>query len=399
MTIRRRVLLWFVACLVVLVAAAALILRGPAFGAASAAQGLARYTNSPQFVDGRFENAPPQASLDLAKLRTMIGNYLGGQVREPRFAIPVRALGAADFTSAAPDLRLYWFGHASVLIELDGMRLMTDPIFSERASPFTSLGPRRFHPPPLPLARMPRLDAVLISHDHYAHLDLRSVQHFAAQGTNFYVGLGIGAHLERWGVPLAQIHELDWWESATLQSLTIHCTPARHYSGRRTADNSTLWSSWFVRGPGRAVYYSGDTGYTTHFADIRARLGAPDVAIIKIGAYGETWLDIHMDPEAAVRAHADLGAATLLPVHWATFNLAYHDWAEPIERTLAAAAIHGIKVATPRVGEAFDFGQPLPATRWWRQPPSPLPLSREGRGEGERGQGRGAERGTQRLSR
>lgn len=371
MTAMFRVLLWLAAGALLLALVARVVMRGPAFGATGDPQRLARYADSPQFVDGRFANRPPQERLDLAKLRTMIGNYLGGQVREPGAPIPVDALDAAAFAAAAPDLRLHWFGHASVLIEIDGVRLMTDPMFSERASPFASLGPRRFHAPPLPLARMPRLDAVLISHDHYDHLDVRSVQHFAAGGTHFYVGLGIGAHLERWGVAPAQIHEMDWWQAARLGRLTIHSTPARHYSGRRAADNSTLWSSWFVRGTRRAVYYSGDTGYTAHFADIRARLGAPDVAIIKVGAYGETWLDIHMDPEAAVTAHADLGASALLPVHWATFNLAYHDWAEPIERTLAAAAIRGIQVATPRVGEAFDFGQALPAARWWRQPPSP----------------------------
>jgi L-ascorbate metabolism protein UlaG (beta-lactamase superfamily) len=355
-----RLLRWSAAVLVILFAAGCAILRLPAFGGDP---DPAAYGASPQVSGERFENVPPQEALTLGKLRTMIGNYLGGQERAPRGSVPVVPWSPGATTP--PGLRLTWFGHASVLIEIDGLRLMTDPVFGERVSPFAFVGPRRFHAPPRALEEMPRVDAVLISHDHYDHLEMATVRHFAAQGTHFHVGLGIGAHLARWGVPAAQIHELDWWRSETLASLTIHSTPARHYSGRRAADNSTLWSAWFVRGRDGAVYYSGDTGYTAHFAETRRRLGAPDVAIVKVGAYGETWLDIHMDPESAVRAAADLGAQVLLPVHWATFNLAYHAWAEPIERTLAAATAAGVTVTTPTIGETYIHGTAPPRAAWW----------------------------------
>ncbi len=194
---------------------------------------------------------------------------------------------------------------------------------------------------------------------------MATVQHLASRGTHFYAGLGIGAHLERWAVPTAQIHEMDWWDTASLGGVTITCTPSRHYSGRRWMDNSTLWSSWMLRGAGGAVYFSGDTGYGPHFAEIRRRLGAVDLNLMKIGAYGETWLDIHMDPESAVRAHQDLGARLLLPVHWATFDLSYHAWEEPIVRAKKAAATRGVEVVTPRVGEAVDVSRTFVNTDWY----------------------------------
>jgi L-ascorbate metabolism protein UlaG (beta-lactamase superfamily) len=165
------------------------------------------------------------------------------------------------------------------------------------------------HAPPIKLADLSGIDAVLISHDHYDHLDMKTIQHLASQGTQFYVGLGVGAHLERWKVAPAQIHEMDWWESLDLKGVQINCTPARHYSGRKRPDNSTLWASWVVKGAQHCFYFSGDTGYADHFRAIRARFGATDLYLIKIGAYGRppSWLDIHMDPESAVRANQDLG--------------------------------------------------------------------------------------------
>ncbi len=266
--------------------------------------------------------------------------YRQGQIREPQFEIPVIALSPATLSTPAADgLRAIWFGHSSVLVEIDGVRLMTDPVLSDRVSP-VPIGPKRMHAPPIKLADLSGIDAVLISHDHYDHLDMKTIQHLASQGTQFYVGLGVGAHLERWKVAPAQIHEMDWWESIELKNVQINCTPARHYSGRKRQDNSTLWASWVVKGAQHSFYFSGDTGYAEHFRAIRERFGDTDLNLIKIGAYGTppSWLDIHMDPESAVRANLDLGGGILLPVHWATFNLSYHAWDEPILRTLRAAA-------------------------------------------------------------
>ena len=359
-----RILRVLVAVVLLLAAGVWLVLRLPAFGDMPEGERLQRMEQLPQFVEGRFENSPVYQS-NLALVETF-RSYSQGQQREPQFEIPVIPLPAASLRQRpSAGLRAYWFGHASVLVEIDGVRIMTDPILSERASPFQFLGPKRFHPPPVALEQLTGIDAVVISHDHYDHLDMPTVQQLARNGTHFYVGMGIGAHLQRWGVALSQIHEMGWWQHADVKGVRIHCTPARHYSGRRSMNNSTLWSSWMLKGAQHAVYFSGDTGYAEHFSEIRQRLGAPDLALMKVGAYGDTWLSIHMDPESAVRAQRDLGAKVMLPVHWATFNLAYHAWEEPILRTLAAAGTAGVTVITPRIGEKVDADLPFASQAWY----------------------------------
>ncbi len=363
-----QILLFILTVAVIIGVAVVLVLQLPTFGGEFSGERLERMQRSPQYVDGKFENTPPyEASLDLWQ---NIQDYSGGQVREPAFAIPVLPLPAGSL-QLPPEagLRAVWFGHSTVLVEIDGVRIMTDPMLSQRASPLQFFGPQRMHAPPVSLARLEGIDAVVISHDHYDHLDMDTVLQLARGGSHFYVGLGIGAHLQSWGVPLTHIHEMDWWDKAEIKGVEIHNTPARHYSGRKRMDDSTLWSSWMIKSAGYAVYYSGDTGYGPHFGEIRRRLGAPDLTLMKVGAYGHSWLDIHMDPESAVQAQRDLGAATLLPVHWATFNLSYHAWVEPIERTLAAARAHDVQVITPRVGEPFELGKPFVSQAWFRGGP------------------------------
>jgi L-ascorbate metabolism protein UlaG (beta-lactamase superfamily) len=346
-----------------LVIAGWFVFRLPQFGGSFEGARLDRMKRSPQFADGRFENNPPQGPDEWVK---SIRLYFQGQVRDPRFEIPVIDVAASSLRAAPqPGLRAIWFGHASVLLEIDGVRVMTDPVFADVVSPVPPIGPRRFHRTPAALAEMTNVHAVVVSHDHYDHLDMETVQQLASRGTHFFIPLGIGAHLERWGVPAAQIHEMDWWETAQFRGITIACTPARHYSGRKRMNNSTLWSSWTIRGPQHSAFYSGDTGYAPHFAEIQRRLGSIDLAVLKVGAYGETWLDIHMDPESAVQAARDLDANVLLPVHWATFNLSYHDWDEPILRTLAAAREKNVRVITPRIGETFTFGEPFENQPWY----------------------------------
>jgi L-ascorbate metabolism protein UlaG (beta-lactamase superfamily) len=296
--------------------------------------------------------------------------YSGTEMRTPPPSCPpVVRLAPEDFKGRpAPGLRAFWFGHASVYLEIDGARVMTDPVLSDYASPFPGIGPKRFHPPPLALEALPKIDAVVISHDHYDHLDVPTVRRLAQSGTHFFVPLGIGAHLERWGVPGAQFTELDWWQSADIAGLKLTSTPARHYSSRGLRDgNATLWSSWSIAGPVHRAYFSGDTGFGPHFREIGERLGPFDLSLVKIGSYGpgQGWLDIHMDPEEAVKAHVAVKARRMLPVHWATFNLAFHAWDEPIQRALAAGRQQGIDLVTPRIGEVVAAGAVFTSVSWW----------------------------------
>jgi L-ascorbate metabolism protein UlaG (beta-lactamase superfamily) len=273
----------------------------------------------------------------------------------------------SDYESPpASGLRTTWIGHSSVLIEIDGARVLIDPVWSDRCSPVSFAGPERFFPPPLPLAEIPAIDAVMISHDHYDHLDMATVQALAARGTRFFVPLGIGAHLARWGVPADQITDLDWYERATAAGLTLTATPARHYSGRSVWQNQTLWSSWVIAGPTHRVFYSGDTGYADHFAAIGELFGPFDLALLKIGASDPTWRQIHMDPEEAVHAATDLRAAVMQPVHWGTFNLAYHAWNEPADRAVARAQQAGVRIVVPRPGEWVEPSAPTELVTWWR---------------------------------
>lgn len=346
------------------------VLSLPAFGGRASGERLARVQASPEFRDGHFVNANPEAPTDLATtLGYLKGQFGGKEVRVPPSPIPVVSVDPAALAAppAGTGLRAFWIGHAGAYIEIDGLRLMIDPVFSAHASPF-EIGPKRFHPPPIALASLPKVDAVLISHDHYDHLDMATVQHLAARGTNFFVPLGIGAHLAAWRVPKAQIRELDWWQEQTLGRVRIVCTPTRHYSGRGLTDRkTTLWSSWSVLGPANRFYYSGDTGFSNHFREVGDRFGPFDMAFVKIGAYGPgaAWTDIHMTPEEAVRASREVRAKRMFPLHWSTFNLAFHAWDEPIRRAVAAASEQQVDLVTPRIGEMVVAGQPFASQAWW----------------------------------
>lgn len=343
----------------------------PDFGGRASGARLALIEASPQFKNARFENVVPPAPRTAELMWDYTKRQFGGtQVRTPPRPIPVVRM-SADGMDAPPKagLRAIWFGHASVYLELDGLRLFVDPVLSEYASPIAGIGPKRFHPPPLALEQLPRMDAVLISHDHYDHLDMRTVKQLAAKGSRFVVPLGIGAHLARWGVPETQVRELDWWQSEQVGDVTLTSTPVRHYSGRGLRDaNATLWSSWVLAGPHNRVYFSGDTGAGDHFKSIGDRFGPFDLTLIKIGAYGpgQPWIDIHMSAEDAIAAHVALRGKRLLPVHWGTFNLAFHAWNEPIERAVAAAARENVEIVTPRVGDVVTAGQPFASQPWWR---------------------------------
>lgn len=322
---------------------------------------------SPNYRGGIFHNQEPASpiKLDVEENRMLLFEMFASRSNSlPRKDIPL-----ADPTphGAAGRLSTTWLGHATALVEVDGYRLLTDPVWSERCSPSRAVGPQRLHPPPVPLEALPALDAVVISHDHHDHLDMATVRALArTQRAVFVTPLGVGAHLAAWGIPAARIVQLDWGASHVIDGLTLTCAPARHYSGRFLTRNNTLWASWVFAGPRHRVYFGGDTGYTTGFTEIGSAHGPFDLTLLPIGAYNRSWPDIHMNPEEAVQAHLDLNAAgVLVPIHWGTFRLAPHPWAEPPDRLLESAADAGVEVAVPRPGGRVVPGRAA-VEPWWR---------------------------------
>jgi L-ascorbate metabolism protein UlaG (beta-lactamase superfamily) len=346
--------------------------RFRSFGASTPHAALAAAAKASHFSDGKFWNDEPTGVMKKGPGAWLKGTLFGHEMRSPSCALPMAPDGAARLRVApASGLRVTWLGHSTSLIEIDGARILTDPVWSERASPSTLVGPKRFHPPPLSLEDLPPLDAVVVSHDHYDHLDMTTMRALAARGAVIHVPLGLGAHLRLWGVPPAQIVEHDWWQAVRLPGgVDVVSTPARHFSGRGLLDRDhTLWTSWSLIGPRHRVFFSGDTGLTAGHARIGDRFGPFDLAMIEIGQYHPSWGDIHLGPMGALQAFARLRAAKLLPIHWATFQLGLHAWSEPAETLTVEAARRGVAVLTPRLGEPIEPTTNPRTGPWWRALP------------------------------
>jgi L-ascorbate metabolism protein UlaG (beta-lactamase superfamily) len=337
------------------------------FGARPSGERLARIERSPNYRDGKFQNLVGTRDITTGTLDVLRKQFLGPEQRVPPGPVPLVGLTRRAFDAPpASGLRAVWLGHATVLLEIDGCRVLFDPVWSTRISPSSLAGPERFFPPPLPLEELPPLDAVVISHDHYDHLDMTTARALARTGVRFFVPLGIGAHLERWSVPAPQIVELDWGESAPAGALTLTARPARHYSSRGLFDrDAALWASWVVVGPSHHAFFSGDTGYSDTFKETGERYGPFDLTLIKIGAYAPEWPDVQITPEEALDAHEALRGAVMLPIHWGTFNLAFHAWNEPPKRLLEGARRRGVAVVIPRPGQLVEPKALPPLEPWW----------------------------------
>jgi len=319
---------------------------------------LERMRASPRWVDGGFRNVSPvlPGLRDPNASLPSVGEFLcGGERRVPRGPLP--SVSPLPVWSERPSsgLRVTWLGHSTVLVEIGGRRVLTDPVWG----------------------RLPPVDAVLVSHDHYDHydhLDYPTIRRLARRDVPFVTSLGVGAHLEAWGVRPERIVELDWWESHDVAGLRLTAAPAQHFSGRSLTDrNATLWSSFAIRDEGHSVFFSGDTGLTNEYGAIAARLGPFDLVMLEVGAFHPAWGDMHLGPENALEAVRLLGGAPLLPVHWGTFKLAMHPWDEPAEELLALASGTGTRLVMPRLGEPVEPGREERVEPWWRSVESRKP--------------------------
>src|SRR3984893_12202109 len=333
---------------------------------------LERIKASPRWAGEQFRNLHPiipGLRDPNASMPTLHEFLCGGERRVPRGPLPSMNPLEVWAKSPASGLRATWLGHSTVLIEIEGRRVLTDPVWGSRASPSRLVGPKRVQPVPVALRALPPIDAVIVSHDHYDHLDFPTIQELAKLDVPFVTSLGVGAHLEAWGLQPERIVELDWWESYTLPNaeLSVTAAPSQHFSGRGLHDrNATLWSSMIIRSPRHAVFFSGDTGLTTEYATIRERLGPFDLVMLEVGAFHPSWGHIHLGPENALEALTLLGGGAFLPVHWGTFAFAVHDWDQPAEVLLTLGPKRGAGLLAPRRGEPVEPAPAHELTSWWR---------------------------------
>jgi L-ascorbate metabolism protein UlaG (beta-lactamase superfamily) len=333
---------------------------------------LERMKASPLWVGDRFQNVHPVLPnlRDPTVSMPSIKDFMcGGERRVPRGPLPSISPLDAWAKRSQTGLRVTWLGHSTLLIEIDGVRILTDPVWGPRASPSALLGPKRFQPVPISLREMPPVDVVIVSHDHYDHLDYPTIRALAKTRVPFVASLGVGAHLEYWGVQAERITELDWWESYTVPNTGVVLTaaPSQHFSGRGLKDrNATLWSSLAIRSPRHSVFFSGDTGLTTEYRSIRDQFGPFDVVMLEIGAFYPAWGDVHLGPDNALKAHAMLGGV-FMPVHWGTFALAMHAWDQPVERLLELAPLTDAQLLMPLLGQPVEPAHASIVKPWWRE--------------------------------
>jgi L-ascorbate metabolism protein UlaG (beta-lactamase superfamily) len=337
-------------------------------GADPRGERLARIRASPNIKDGAFCNlSETTVNIPAAKMPGLFWNMIRrGKERRPQTALPTVDLDREAWKSL-PDsaFAVAWFGHSSLLIKMGGITFLVDPVFGPRASMVPFAGPKRFnYRRHINVEQLPPVDVVLLSHDHYDHLDHGTI--LWLKDKRYVAPLGVGAHLERWGVPPSAITEKDWWESMTVGAVKLTFTPSRHFSGRGMNNRfSTLWGSWVLECSGRKIYFGADSGYSPTFKEVGDRFGPFDLVLLECGAYNALWPLIHMFPEQVAQAAVDLRARVLMPIHWAKFSLALHPWKEPVERLTLKAKELGVPLLTPAIGDMVINADTARSKTWW----------------------------------
>lgn len=328
-----------------------------------------RILKSPQYRGDGFQNIleTPMLADDISYFRMFKEYFFHDDERRPTQILPSVRTDLKALPDGEPTL--VWFGHSSYLLRIEGKTILVDPVFSDRPSPVQFAGTKAYPiQTPYSLDDLPHLDAVILTHDHYDHLDYNSILKLKRHTKKFYTALGVGSHLAYWGVSESHIQEFDWWDSATIfPGIQLTATPARHFSGRGFTRYKTLWVSFVLQTATHRIFLGGDSGYDDSFKKIGQTFGPFDLALLECGQYDRKWPLIHMAPEQTVQAAVDLQARVLMPVHWGKFTLSVHPWRDPIRRATKQAAILGQKLTTPLIGEAIRLNSYLPNTPWWEE--------------------------------
>lgn len=346
----------------------------PAFGSSAKGEGKTRIENSPNYHDGKFHNLEGSAPLmDMSFVSSIkaIKQMIAGVPNDrPSATIPTHKFDKQAFLEPDTCIKIVWFGHSTVLMNIDGKIILTDPMFSKYASPVQFTGIKRYsYSNYITVEELPEIDLVLISHDHFDHLDTRTIKQLKDKAKMFFMPLGVSAHLLSWGVSPEKIREIDWHDSLQLnKDYTFIATPNQHFSGRGIGDrNETLWCSWVINTPNHKLFFSGDGGYGKHFKQIGDKYGPFDFAMLECGQYNERWSAMHSMPDKTAQAHIDLQAKVMLPIHWGKFKLSLHTWVDPIEKILFEGKKRNITIATPEIGEVYQIKRELPINYWWRK--------------------------------
>lgn len=338
------------------------------FGGKITESWLARYRQSPHWKDGVFQNlVETKTAINWRQIPGILYKQIKGHKEGmPKAALPVAPFDRERFLQPSDKAKFIWYGHSAMAMWIHGQTILIDPMFGDDASPVGPVRTRRFSKHPMRmLDHLPDPDLVLITHDHYDHLDYKSILHLKGKAKQWYVALGVKRHLVSWGIEPSTIEEFDWWDERTFKGITITFTPTRHFSGRGlTSMAKCIWGGWALKSPTENIWFSGDGGYADHFKEIGKRLGPFDFGMMECGQYNTDWAQIHMFPDEAVKAALDAGVRVAMPVHWAGFNLSYfHAWYEPAEKFVQHAETHSLGYITPGLGEVFEVEGK--SAKWW----------------------------------
>ena len=344
----------------------------PQFGGVASKQQQELFSKSKHYKDGKFlNNGGVKMEMSLKdSFKAMWILFKSNSKAEPNKNIAVQKIDSITIANYNSKTRFIWFGHSTFLLQIKGKNLLIDPMFGNVPAPNPLLGNKRFsNELPIEIEKLPSIDAVLITHDHYDHLDYESIQKLKDKVNIFYTPLGIGIHLLKWGVEKERIIELDWWQEIKFDELTIRCTPAQHFSGRGISDREkTLWCSWIIQSDDENLFFSGDSGYASHFKEIGEQYGPFDFAFMECGQYNNLWPLVHMLPEETAQAGLDIKAKKMMPIHWGAFKLASHSWTEPVERISKKAKELNVDLVIPKIGEIIEIGlnDSEEIYPWWR---------------------------------